>query len=282
MKQFAPVAPLSGLRRLAEEGVLGNYQLLIAPLILQREEAYLTFFEHRPDQFVIVDNGVIEQGYPLAVPLLYRAIRMVNADVLVLPDTIDDGKMTAKQVRKALPEYRRMDTETDVMGVVQGETFEECMECARQLVEAGVDWLAVPRGLTPNLGSRVELVQALGDAYWLPMHILGFSNNILDDMAAATAHERVRGIDAATPLWWKGALPPVPPSQAEETLHLGRRPKDFWQMAIAGRASDNVQMVRAWLSDAQNARTTGHALVHPKDPSTLTSSSLVKPPDVMR
>ena len=257
MTQYAPVAPLAGLRQLAQADQLGRYQLLIAPIILEREEAYRQFFKVHNDQFVIVDNGVIELGYPLDARRLAMAALTVGANVVVMPDTIDDGKMTAKQVRFSLPEYRRYDEVTDVMGVVQGVTIEECVECARALVEAGVSWLGVPRGLTPNLGSRVPLVQVLAHEHGLPMHVLGFSNNIQDDLMAAVAHPLVRGIDAATPVWMKSELPMFPPTDAERALALGRRPKNFWSSIPGPLLCANVETVRSWLSDAQNARMGG-------------------------
>lgn len=248
MTHFAPVAPLSGLRRLAKTPeVLGNYQLLIAFIVLKDPKGYKRFFQDHDDQFVIVDNGVIELGHSLKVADLYHAAWLVDAQLIVMPDTIDDAAATIKQTARALVELRTLDHAIDTMGVVQGKTFEECMECARSLVDLGVDWLSPPRGLTKNLGTRVKLVKALASEFGLPMHILGFSDNIEDDLMAAVAHRSVRGIDAATPCWVPERLPICPPT---DSRYLGRRPKNFWDASLSIYAEESIQAVHRWLNSA--------------------------------
>lgn len=260
MTHFAPVSPLQGLHELVKADQLGTYQLLIAPIVLKHDWGYGKFFYEHSDQTIILDNGVIELGYPLAVDDLYKAAKTVSASVIVLPDTIDDARYTMKQVKQAVQQYRKFDRATDTMGVVQGTTLEECMECARSHVEAGVDWLAIPRGLTPHLGSRVELVQHLASEYGLPMHVLGFSDNLQDDFAAAAAHRLVRGIDAATPMWTTELLPATPPSERQYSLGLGKRPKAYWDQPVAEHAAINVRTARRWLKDAVAARTSREGL----------------------
>lgn len=253
--RYAPVGPLQGLRSLDDAKLLGDYHLLIAPIVLESDWAYADFFTHRhPDMTVIMDNGVIELGYPLDVPSLARAAKIVNASVVVLPDTIDDAKFTVKQARHAHKEYRRLDKLTPLMGVVQGRTFEECLECAEQLVGIGVDWLAVPRGLTKNLGTRVPLVQTVATEHGLPIHVLGFSDNIEDDIKAAASHRLVQGIDAATPMWANQWLPLHPPVDEPKSLGLGKRPEQFWHRGVDERAGHNVETVRRWLQVATNDR----------------------------
>lgn len=271
--QFAPVAPLGLLRTLAEAHLLGHYQLLIAPVVLNREPEYERFFEDHNDQTIIMDNGVIEHGYAVNPQTLAEACRVVKANVAVLPDTIDDMKMTMKQVRYAIAAFRLYDHVTDTMGVVQGTTFEECIECARSHVTAGVDWLAVPRGLTPNLGSRVRLVQTLATEFGLPIHVLGFSDNVADDIAAAACHQSVMGIDAATPSWVNEWLPLHPPAQRNVSLSWGKRPEDFWTNpgAVSMKAAHNIETARRWLNVATTARTEREGLAARQDPPTRSS-----------
>jgi hypothetical protein len=251
--QFAPVAPLPALRTLAKAGVLGNYQLLIAPMVLEHAMEYFHFFtgEH-DDQFVILDNGVIELGHSLSAPDLHYAADVVGAHVVVMPDTIDDAEATIQQVEDGLETFRKYDTATDTLGVVQGTTMGECLRCAESLVKAGVDWLAVPRGLTPHLGSRVPLVRQVAQ-FGLPIHILGFSEDMKDDIETMMSHPLIRGIDAATPIWMKGLLPDEPPRVAR----FGRRPFDFWQRppeAMGPEFTRNVETVRAWISHEWHAQ----------------------------
>jgi hypothetical protein len=248
---------------------LGNYQLLIAPIVLRDPKGFKAFFQEHDDHFVIVDNGVIELGRSLKVEDLYHAARLVDAQLVVMPDTIDDAPATIRQTAAALAEFRVLDKATDTMGVVQGTTFEECMECARDLVDLGVDWLSPPRGLTKNLGTRVPLVQALASEFGLPMHVLGFSDNIEDDLKAAVAHRSVRGIDAATPCWSLQVLPPQPPT---DSRYLGRRPKAFWDSPLSHFAGVNILTARLWLQElnaAQSVRIERDAPALLRDESTL-------------
>lgn len=250
MTHFAPVGPLGVLRELPRE-TLGNYHLLIAPKILENPEGYEEFFKRQ--DFVIVDNGVIELGYPMSVQQLYRAATIVRADVIVLPDTIDDLKMTTKQAHQNVGAFRSVDPNRKfkLMGVIQGIDYAECHACARAFMALGVDWFGVPRGLTPNLGSRVSLVRELLDLYpKMPIHVLGFSENIRDDIMAA-AVPGVVGMDAATPLWYgnlQHTLPQTPPTVAG----YGRRPEGYWQSSGASyEANYNVGVVRRWLASVQ-------------------------------
>jgi hypothetical protein len=264
---FAAVAPLSGLRQLGRADLLGTYRLLIAPIVLTDPAGYKKFFrEERDDQYVILDNGVIELGSPIEIEDIYKAARLVEAQLVVLPDVIDDFPGTIELTSKALSDFRKLDHVTDTMGVVQGRTFEECMECARALVDLGVDWLSPPRGLTKNLGTRVPLVRALASEFGLPMHVLGFSDNPADDLMAATAHRSVRGFDAATPMWLPKRLPEQPPTDSRP---WGRRPATFWQDPLSVFAEVNISTVLRWSSDAQTAHTSEGALAGPMGDLTL-------------
>lgn len=273
--QYAPVSNLDGLKALADHDVLGNYHLLIAPQILDNDWSYTDFFKKRhPRKFVIVDNGVIELGYPLPADDLARAAMLVGASVVVLPDTIDDARYTVKLSRMAAAAYRVADKRTRLLGVVQGRTFDECVECADRLVkEVGVDWLAVPRGLTANLKTRVLLTWHLANKHGKPLHVLGFSDNLLDDILTASCHPLVAGIDAATPMWAPSALPIYPPMDEPRELALGRRPERFWSNPAAEYAPTNVQRVRRWLSDARAVLTAEAELADLMDLSTPVSLS---------
>lgn len=251
---FAPVGPLMALRRLAEADLFDGYHLLIAPMIIKQMSAFRHFFtEDYPGQTIIVDNGVVELGYPLEPVQLYQAVRTVGATVVVVPDTIDDGKMTVKQARVAIPAYRQLDPETKLLGVAQGKTLEECIACARALVEEGVDWLAASKYSTVNLGSRINLVEALGE-FGLPIHVLGFSDNLMDDVLAATAHPMVQGIDSGMPVWAPKQLPAVPPNDEPLALNMGARPRSFWTEPSARNAVTNVATVHFWLDEAVRNR----------------------------
>lgn len=272
MTNFAPVAPLVVHRQLDQAHILSTYNLVIASEVLKDPIGYRDFWSlgKRHDypygllptdgRTLIMDNGIIELGYPLPVKELALAAEIVHADILILPDTIDDQRMTIKQVRHTNPEWKKLRLPTRTMGVVQGKTFAECVDCADSHVQAGVDYLAVPRGLTPTLGSRYDLVSHIAAEHpHTPIHLLGFSENIHDDIHAAVASPIVMGIDAATPVWLgmggrKALLPPEPP----RTANYGRRPEWFWNASEQEGDSlraviSNLAMIEFWLQEANDA-----------------------------
>lgn len=261
MTHFAAVAPLA-IHKGLHEYCLGTYQLLIASVILKDIDAYSEFWSSRlPDQYIMVDNGVIEEGYPLPMEYLVRAAVAVEANCIILPDSIDDARMTTKLATTAVRQYRSLEASgRELMGVVQGESLSECFACAQDLINLGVDRLAVPRGLTKNLGSRIHLVATLANLYSKPIHLLGFSDNIPDDILASV-QAGVVGIDAATPVWLglQGIrLPDEPPADSSK---WGHRPDYFWSADSDAYDDDgmhyetamieaNIGTVGKWLSDA--------------------------------
>lgn len=269
MTHFAAVAPLS-IHKGIHEYCLGTYQLLIASVILKDIDNYSAFWQSKlPDQYIMVDNGVIEEGFPLPMEYLVRAAKAVEANCIILPDTIDDARMTVKLATVAVREYRSLEADgRELMGVVQGESLSECFACASDLINLGVDRLAVPRGLTKNLGSRIHLVATLANIYrGVPIHLLGFSDNIPDDILAAV-QAGVVGIDAATPVWLglQGIeLPGEPPADSSK---WGHRPDYFWTADSDANDDDgmhyetamierNIGTVSKWLSDAASRNRNG-------------------------
>lgn len=267
MTHFAAVAPLDIHRGLDEVGMLGTYQLLIATEVLKDPEAHSTFWlTQQADQYIILDNGVIETGQPLPMSELVRAAKAVGANAIVLPDAIDNAEATMRLSRRAASDYADLEEAgRELIGVVQGRDWGECLDCAAGLLEVvGVDRLAIPRGLTKNLKTRSTLVAYLAETYHVLMHLLGFSDNIEDDIRSAVSNKLVIGIDAATPVWLglQGRQVPVEPPR--DSTGWGKRPGYFWSASSdlhnrddlgfppyeTNQIVDNLERTRQWLSDA--------------------------------
>lgn len=276
---FAPVAPLEVLRTLQATRSLGDYHLLIAPTVLDRAFAYEQFFRTRESMTVIIDNGVVELGYPLPIRQLDQAASLIGSDrhevVVVMPDVINNGQATARLTAGAVAEWRRLKSNVKTLGVAQGTTLKECIECAKALVEEGVDWLAISKYAAPLLGSRIELAQALYAEFpRTPVHLLGFSENLWDDIKSVAASPMVQGIDSAMPVWANDLLPLNPPDGEPHGLVGVRRPVDYWRRPVVQPVSStNVRIVREWIA-AEVARTAEARLAHPSaTPSPTLSSS---------
>jgi hypothetical protein len=243
MAQFAPVAPLAIHKALAEKGKLGNYHLLLAHNILDDPVAHTQFWAHRGEAFIIMDNSLIELGRPLDASKVVEAAEMVNAQVVVLPDVLGDSKETLRLIKKDIGKIPRHFIR---LGVVQGTTIEECLKMTTEMVHLGVDAISVPRHLTKKLGSRIPLINGIDLMYpSLKMHLLGFSDDILDDMVAAHM-PNVWGIDSAVPIWYGLAYKRI--GFYPWYRIAGKRPKDYWeQTELTFEAIYNISQVHQWL-----------------------------------
>jgi hypothetical protein len=255
--QFAPVANLPVYERLHQAGLLGDYHLLIATEVVKDPEKWNEFWMFASDRgtdqapFIIMDNGLIETGKPTSLRNLDIAADAVQANCIVLPDALADFRTTMKLVAGSIHEYKRL--KYPLMGVVQGQTVEEVTTLIQYYVDQGVEYLSIPRVMVGVFGTRRWLVEK---ARWtgLPIHLLGFSDNLDDDMQCA-AMEGVMGIDSATPIWYGLApyreyFPAKPPRQA----NLPKRPKDYWSIVPDPMFGDfdivakNITKVRNWIA----------------------------------
>ena len=208
--QFAPVVGVGMAREMINRRSFGNYHLLLAHDTLKRPAEYGHIYQtirlRHPHTFIIMDNSIIEEGVPRTPKELALAAKTVIADCVVLPDMIDDAHKTVQMAEEFAPELREYLVEyspwTKLLGVCQGRTEDEVFECAKQLLSIEhVNFLAVPRGLTKNLKSRVRITQRIG-TLGAPIHLLGFSDDFHDDLTAATSSPAVMGIDSAVPIRW--------------------------------------------------------------------------------
>ena len=194
-----------------------------------------------------MDNSLIELGHPLPPADILRAAELVRARAIVLPDKLGDAAFTVRASEQAALDLGKPPAYAGYMCVVQGQNVEEVMQCAEDLVSLPhVKYLSIPRVLA-NLGmSRIDLAQKIYDRHKLPLHLLGFSDNMRDDMMAATM-SGVMGIDSAMPIWL-GAKGQSLPSAIPPRNIFGSRPETFWtdNMKTAQQVI-NINRVRRWI-----------------------------------
>ncbi len=212
MAAYAPVAPISILEQFAQQSILGQYHLLLAHDIVKdplTSAAYHHVFGKRTwEGTVILDNSIIELGNAVDLDIISAAAETCRANVIVLPDVLEDGPATVESIASAWDEWEA--TFDAVLGsgkyrfmiVPQGKTFEEFDKCAEELagmVNNDVMW-GVPRNTVKLHGSRHGAIMSCHsiDDSW-PIHMLGFSDNLQDDIECARMRE-VTGIDSAVPI----------------------------------------------------------------------------------
>lgn len=262
--KFAPIAPITMQPILDSVDALGDYQLLLAHEVVVRATEYAHYYygSARPRPFVILDNGAAELGEPLSVGRMQSAAITCRANVIVLPDIIGDSIKTISMGADAVRKYGALPDGMEFMAVAQGQSLEEIVACGKALLGLSphVGFVAVPKHVTAKLGTRQEVVRRLSKAASSAMfkiHLLGFSDNIADDMASA-AYPGVVGIDSAMPIWAGiHQLPPLPEQPPTDTSDYGKRPHGYmngWAGALPIDVVANITRVRQWLNDAVDAR----------------------------
>lgn len=212
MKGYAPIGPLPLLRQLEERNLLGKYHLVLVHEVLKDIDGYREMFLDK-GYFLILDNGVVENGYPIVGPLSFIAQR-IGATCVCVPDHMKDKDKTLRSAEMFLRGYKGMHWAFQaVMLIPQGKTEAEIAECAFELHAMFVDvaptiYWGVPRWIANELpGGRLPTVRGLQRPRFrnkhFPeepnIHMLGMSNDFADDILC-TRQQFVMGIDSANPL----------------------------------------------------------------------------------
>ena len=228
--KFAPVVPPQALRKLCRMGYRCTYLLVLAHDVVEQSREWEKVINEGllSGTFIILDNSLVELGKPASTAMMSQAQDIIGANVAVLPDYLGNAKKTLRHSKRAAGNWNHDECLQDIpyMGVVQGETHDEAMDCARCLLEIpNVHFLAIPRHMCITLGSRVKITQEVSQLV-SNLHLLGFSDDLSDDMA--TAHlPGVMGIDSAVPL--RLAYQSV--SMVRNPLADAGRRGNFWDVA---------------------------------------------------
>lgn len=128
-----------------------------------RSPSYATWFLRRAaghQDVVMLDNGTAEYGFPTHdQTVLGELAEMVGAGVVMAPDFHDDASVTVASTKSFIARFGET---FDIMGVVQGKSIHEQLDCTRKLMDSGVELLGFPRH--PN---RLKLIRALADLHLL-------------------------------------------------------------------------------------------------------------------
>lgn len=205
--QFAPVVPISIAQRLKDYGELGNYHLLLAHDVVAQPQAYADIYDD-VNNFIIMDNSVVELKKPVDYEMLLSAGQIVNADCLVLPDHLLDGEATLLSHLEALNELDGR-WHGSYMALPQGHTFGHWVACAKDLLRIEeIKFFGIPRNVKEKLHtSRAIALTLLNMMDTDPdrrYHLFGFSDSLYDDLVtcytAKVSCGKVMGIDSTVPV----------------------------------------------------------------------------------
>jgi hypothetical protein len=182
---------------------------------------------------------------------LIEACEILRPKYLVIPDVMGkyaESIEAAKKFTSNLPK----DFNVPLMMVLQAEDPSEIRQGAREATHhAQIRAVSVPRIITKTLGTRVPVAIAAHQfSDLLTVHLLGFSDCLLDDVAAARL-ECVMGIDSAVP--FRAAL-------LGRYLTLDRNQEfgprgNYWDVSYTTAFNywpfirTNLSLIRSWIGD---------------------------------
>jgi hypothetical protein len=159
-----------------------------------------------PNSTVIIDNSVVELGFPVAWEVMKKAYDILGPDlyrIIVLPDRPDDPQTTAFGSLEYLGRIRDKTPDCEYMYVIQGKTSKDIDRAiylfdSLAVREDRVKWVGIPRRIQQNVGTRLPtLLKA--KRLMVKIHLMGLSDLIEDDIQCTRSPD-VEGIDSAVPL----------------------------------------------------------------------------------
>lgn len=232
---------------------IGPYTLLLAHEVLADPKLFSHFKDM--DTFVILDNSVIELGKAMPTDDLAEAAKIVGADVIILPDVLED---TATTIALSFDTLNKLlswvDSSQRFMVVPQGPSYDTILNCAWGFMSELEDvWIGIPRWITNKFGSRVPILQALlqgNRKLFGRIHMLGCSNNFADDIVCAR-QIGVVGIDSSIPALYAltGKEFRLETQTSRPDLEFRNKvwstPREDW--ATLDSILFNIDMMRRWL-----------------------------------
>jgi len=224
------------------------YHMALAHLV-GRDRVYTEFFTRMSNEgkFVMLDNGVIEAGVPMNIKDIVTKSKLIGASEVILPDTLDDAEATLNAACEAIP-YARKYYAGRLMGVPQGKTLDDWVDCAKAMLELDVDTIGIPKRLV-SIGGRDARYDVLGRLGWLlrgrEVHLLGcwetpIECSLIEKASKAKQIVPVRGVDSCIPYVY-----------AREDMYISQGPRpsgavDFSAKdAVMGKLLHNIEMWEA-------------------------------------
>lgn len=215
MAVFLPVAPANYLQKLLSTSQkfslpsLPFNAFLLAHEVVADPEGYANaqkLWAGKPG-IRILDNSVIELGGAVDLKMVAAAQEIVKANVVVLPDVLEDSQGTFELAAHELERWTMTIQDAELMFVPQGETLQSWIWCLEKFIdfsikEIGMEphWIGIPRNTTKRIvSSRRDLIDIVHTL--IPntdIHLLGFSDYLYDDVISAQ-HVAVSSIDSAVP-----------------------------------------------------------------------------------
>lgn len=258
MAQFAPVAPIQILEEMKKQNVLGSYHLLLAHHVLEFPDRFRELFSDRVGCTIIMDNSIVELGDAASDAKVLEAVQVIqekasgrNWVTPVLTDVMGDGQATRDAATESYTWWRENAPEWPLMVVTQGNDWEDYCKTVDYFFSnpdtfPKIEYAGVPRVLVKELGTRQLAIQYLeAIAPNVNTHLLGFSDNVVDDVICANMIS-VEGIDSAVPVRYSYS---VEGGLYTPTAEIPSRPQDWFEKGAFDDVSyRNLANIRKWVA----------------------------------
>jgi hypothetical protein len=261
--RLAFISPISWLPTTA----VTDYQLMLPHLVADYHE-YATHYRSlakQSNQYVILDNGEAEGKKNRFSPAQLVGMGIyAEVDEVVVPDVIGDQVETLNSMKDFF--HQIFDLRNDAfgprdiaklkfMGVVQGQTYKEALDCIDMMLELYGDKLhtiALPRHLLETTGDHSIRLSLAQDVHYhfkgaegIDIHCLGSSHLWPKELLELAKQGIVRGLDTSMPYNWayQGAF------MNEEGLHI-KRPLRYFSRPARNFDNNalhyNLSICRRW------------------------------------
>jgi len=187
--------------------------------LFEEHPKYYEFFKKSVEmgREVLLDNSIFELGVSFDPERFAYWIKKLKPTSYIIPDVLEDvdGTMTQAYDWFQNPKYASLPGKR--IGVLQGKTYEEIVECYKRMTSLGVDSIAIsfdysmyetlfphPIKLVSWCFGRVRLINELIDQrvidYSIPVHLLGCSSIMEFSLYRDEKYSFIKSLDTSNPI----------------------------------------------------------------------------------
>lgn len=194
----------------SEHDKISDYPYVLGHL-LNKDKEYADFYKSKlaSSSYSILDNSAFELGESIPLEELAELCNEYKPTHLVLPDKVNDYRVTLDNAKEYLAKYKVKDQK--YMGVCQGDTFDEIYSCMSYYLSEDIDIIALPFDLIEKsdyITVRFRFLQwwykhkfKLHEAIALKIHLLGTLNPVEFELfKGQSIADYIYSIDTSSPI----------------------------------------------------------------------------------
>jgi hypothetical protein len=166
---------------------LGDFDFISVDQFMVDKE-YARYFISKPPRLTLISTRQNHTLHSVPMEDIIKVIGELKRICYVIgPDTYRNMEETMSSYKNFSKMYDREYT----IGVVQGKTIKECLDCSAYYG----DWIALPFDVSSSWGGRLELVGHLGGKI---IHLLGMTS--LDELEQLKEFDSVQSLNTGLPV----------------------------------------------------------------------------------